>query len=282
MNNDILIVDDDVFPEADELRKYLVNAGYSVYDVIQESDKAFKFAVEKRPTIIFVDISLLNKPRSESRDTEGIKFAKKICSEYDAHIIFYTAWPETDMEALIEKLKYFGPYDFIAKPSTRAHILAIVKIAFQKLSKKRVFISYNHVNRNMLNECHKFLKSMISARIIECFIDKISIKPGEKWKEMILRKLSNADIVILLVSIEFVNSEFICDYELPIIHDAADSGRIRVITVFVNPIPRKTLERLDILKYKGINLPKDYIASWSEIKRSRECWVKIAEILEGE
>ncbi len=47
------------------------------------------------------------------------------------------------------------------------------------------------------------------------FIEPTKIKAGDKWKEKIERALEKSAIAILLISADFLASDFIVDNELP-------------------------------------------------------------------
>jgi hypothetical protein len=75
-----------------------------------------------------------------------------------------------------------------------------------------VFISYSHEDRDELEELVTHL-SLLKREGVKVFDDG-EIEVGEKWSNVIKDNLKAADIVVLLVSANFVNSDFIFEKEL--------------------------------------------------------------------
>ncbi len=77
----------------------------------------------------------------------------------------------------------------------------------------RVFLSYSHVDEKYRNELAKHLKSLELQGIIETWHDRC-LAPGDEWANKIDDELRRADIILLLVSIDFINSEYCIDLEM--------------------------------------------------------------------
>jgi hypothetical protein len=65
------------------------------------------------------------------------------------------------------------------------------------------------------------------------------IEPGKRWEVEIYRALDNADIVILLVSAYFVESEFCYSKELKRALEREAEGRATIVPVRVRPVSLK-------------------------------------------
>ena len=68
-------------------------------------------------------------------------------------------------------------------------------------------------DEELKNELVKHLEPLRRLNLIETWHDR-KIKPGDEWDRLILGKLGKADIVLLLVSIDFINSAYCYDVEL--------------------------------------------------------------------
>ncbi len=77
-----------------------------------------------------------------------------------------------------------------------------------------IFISYAHEDRALMEELIKHLSALVRQRTIDIWQDG-HILAGNDWRHEIGAKLDTADIVMFLVSPDFMNSGFIWDEELP-------------------------------------------------------------------
>lgn len=76
-----------------------------------------------------------------------------------------------------------------------------------------VFISYSHADESLKAELVKHLVPLQRLNLIDAWNDQ-KITPGDDWAKSISKTLEAADIVLLLVSIDFINSNYCYDIEL--------------------------------------------------------------------
>jgi hypothetical protein len=95
-----------------------------------------------------------------------------------------------------------------------------------------VFISYSHVDEPFKNDLVKHLDPLRRLGLIETWHDR-KIKPGEVWDDTISANLEKAHIILLLVSIDFINSEYCYDTELERALERNDAGEAKVIPVIL-------------------------------------------------
>ena len=57
--------------------------------------------------------------------------------------------------------------------------------------------------------------------------------PGEDYRERITQEISRSKIAILLVSQEFLNSDFIREFEIPLIKSMLDRNQLKVVPILV-------------------------------------------------
>ena len=87
---------------------------------------------------------------------------------------------------------------------------------FMSISKpiaKKLFISYAHEDTSTMNRLLTHLKVMERNRAIEIWQDGL-ILPGESWDERIKKQIRQCDIFVMLVSPDFLASNYIWDEEL--------------------------------------------------------------------
>ncbi|WP_418604140.1 TIR domain-containing protein [Hwangdonia sp.] len=77
----------------------------------------------------------------------------------------------------------------------------------------KVFISYSHQDEKLKDELLKQLAGFKRRNIIDLWHDR-KIIPGQKWGKEIDKYLTEADIILLLISPDFIASEYCNDIEL--------------------------------------------------------------------
>jgi hypothetical protein len=80
--------------------------------------------------------------------------------------------------------------------------------------KTSVFISYSHTDVEYLDRLLIHLKPLEKSGALDLWVDT-RLRAGDKWKVHIERALQKAHVAILLVSADFLASDFITDNELP-------------------------------------------------------------------
>jgi internalin A len=109
---------------------------------------------------------------------------------------------------------------------------------------KRVFFSYSHLNTHWLGRLRAHLSGLRRSNDIETWDDQ-EILPGDEWNKVVKDKLKEADVFILLLSADFIASNYIWDVELKTaIKGFKDNGK-RVIPILVEPLDLGGLPGVD-------------------------------------
>jgi len=98
----------------------------------------------------------------------------------------------------------------------------------------RVFFSYSHADERLRDELAKHLRILERQGIIEAWHDR-RIEAGECWENEILNHLRAADIILLLVSADFLASDYCWDIEMKHALERHENGTARVIPVILRP-----------------------------------------------
>ncbi len=101
-----------------------------------------------------------------------------------------------------------------------------------KKSKLNIFISYAHEDEAMKNDLDKHLIMLKRSDKIEVWTDK-AIFAGDEWDKNILDAMEKADIILLLISVDFNNSKYIWEKELKFALDKHEKGLVRVIPILL-------------------------------------------------
>ena len=116
---------------------------------------------------------------------------------------------------------------------------------------QKIFISYSHLDCEWLERLCIFLKPLERRYEVDIWNDN-RIEPGTPWKEEIDEAIKTADIAILLVSQNFLGSEFILKDELPPLLEAAEKKGTKIVSLLIRPCQYMT----SILsKYQAVNTP---------------------------
>lgn len=95
-----------------------------------------------------------------------------------------------------------------------------------------VFVSYSHVDEKFKIDLVKHLTPLQRLGLIETWHDG-KIKPGDEWDRAITSNLKKAQIILLLVSIDFITSKFCYDIELSRALDRQEKGEAKVIPIIL-------------------------------------------------
>ncbi|HKI54277.1 MAG TPA: toll/interleukin-1 receptor domain-containing protein [Anaerolineales bacterium] len=96
----------------------------------------------------------------------------------------------------------------------------------------RIFISYAHEDEEMKKELDKYLKVLKRSGKVQVWNDRELIG-GQEWDETIMSELSKANIILLLISVDFNASDFIWDKELASAMKRHEEGTARVVPVIL-------------------------------------------------
>ncbi|ASC69216.1 putative GUN4 domain containing protein [Halomicronema hongdechloris C2206] len=97
-----------------------------------------------------------------------------------------------------------------------------------------VFISYSHRDEALKAELEVHLSPLKRQRRIQPWQDR-QIEAGTEWNQQILNALDAADIILLLISPQFINSEFCFDKEMQRALQRHQHGTARVIPIILRP-----------------------------------------------
>ena len=166
--------------------------------------------------------------------------------------------PECQYEIVAEKTLFYVNQELGILPK-------VVHQKYQqetKLERNKVFISYSHLDKDYLNDIQRHFKPFKND--ID-FWDDSKILPGQKWKEEIKKAIAETKVAILLVSTDFLGSEFIATDELPPLLESAERDGAVILTVILKPCLFEEFD--DLNKFQAINPPSRPISKMDENER---------------
>ncbi len=97
-----------------------------------------------------------------------------------------------------------------------------------------VFLSYAHEDEPVLRKLETHLSLLQRQGVISIWYDR-QIIPGTNWAEVIDQRLEQASIILLLVSADFLASDYCYNIEMSCALERDAAGLVRVIPIVVRP-----------------------------------------------
>src|SRR2546423_2881918 len=99
----------------------------------------------------------------------------------------------------------------------------------------KLFFCYAHEDEPLLNQLKSHLRPLQRQGLIDVWYDR-DISAGSDWEQEIKEQLHTAQIILLLVSPDFMASDYINDVELKRAIERHNSGEARVIPIILRPV----------------------------------------------
>ncbi|NET32879.1 MAG: SUMF1/EgtB/PvdO family nonheme iron enzyme [Cyanothece sp. SIO1E1] len=136
----------------------------------------------------------------------------------------------------------------------------------------QIFISYSHRDKQWLAQLQVHLKPLIRNRTIDVW-DDTKIEAGSDWQKEIDKALAAAKVAVLMVSPDFLASDFIANNELPQLLDGAKREGLTIIWI---PVRHSFYKATEIKKYQAAHSPEQPIAGLTPSEQDK-AWVDICE-----
>jgi len=94
----------------------------------------------------------------------------------------------------------------------------------------KVFISYSHNDRDACAELQKHLKSLEDNKTIKVWVDSHTLA-SQEWERPISDELNSAEIIILLLSKHFFNSDYCKNREMKRAFEREENGEVNVVPI---------------------------------------------------
>ena len=133
----------------------------------------------------------------------------------------------------------------------------------------RVFISYSHRDETLRLQLDKHLAPLKGQKVIESWHDR-QIQAGMEWADQIDDNLNKADIILLLVSPDFVASDYCFKIELIQAIKRHESGEAIVVPIILEPCDWSWLP---FAKFQAFPKDAKAITTWAN---SNEAFLDVA------
>ena len=122
----------------------------------------------------------------------------------------------------------------------------------------KLFYSYSHVDEELRNELEKHLAMLRREKILRGWHFR-KITPGKEWKNEIDRNLETAKVISLLVSPDFMNSDYCYDIEMKRAMELHNTGKARVIPIILRAVD---YSRAPFAKLQALPKDGEPVTSW--------------------
>jgi hypothetical protein len=144
------------------------------------------------------------------------------------------------------------------------------------MPRDQVFISYGHKDKKWHDDLDTNLKPYLRGGSIVSWSDQ-QITPGSAWFREIQSALTNSKVAVLLVSPDFLASDFVHEHELgPLLKEAEQGGGIKILWV---PVRDSAYHKTALKDYQAVLDPGTPLAKMMEADRD-SAWVRICEKIE--
>lgn len=138
-----------------------------------------------------------------------------------------------------------------------------------------LFISYSHVDEPLRKELGPFLEHLNGELFEEVWQDRM-IPAGAMWDEAISDKLDRADVIVMLLSQDFIASRYIRDREVPAALARHRAGNAVLIPVVLSPY---TWANSPLEKFQCVPRDMQEVTSWPDRKKA---WKLVSEEIQAE
>lgn len=158
------------------------------------------------------------------------------------------------------------------------NLTKIERTGKKEQAKASIFISYSHVDSEHLERLRIHLKPLEKNGVLEVW-DDTKIKVGDNWEKEIQIALARSAIAVLIISADFLASDFIIDNELPPILSKAQLDGTKIVPVILKPC--RFARDQNLSKFQALNPPDQPVQAMSETEQE-DLWDRLSQIIEAE
>src|SRR6266567_5253674 len=131
-----------------------------------------------------------------------------------------------------------------------------------------VFCSYAHTDEKWLRQLETHLSPLIRQGLISLWHDR-QILPGTNWSETIDDHLETASVILLLISANFIASDYCYGVEMKRALERHEANEARVIPIVVHPC---NWEHLPLASLQALPLDAKPISTYDSVD---EAWTQV-------
>jgi transcriptional regulator with XRE-family HTH domain len=128
----------------------------------------------------------------------------------------------------------------------------------------KIFISYSHRDKEYLDRLMVHIKPLERNGLVDAWVDT-RLQAGDRWEKEIEQALGQAKIAVLLISADFLASDFIIKNELPPLLHAAEENGTSIIPIILKPC--RFIREKNLCEFHSINSPDEPLSLINENER---------------
>lgn len=132
-------------------------------------------------------------------------------------------------------------------------------------ARKTVFVSYAHEDRKWANELVTFMAPWIRDKRVDLWDDS-RIQAGDAWQTQIQKAMEEATVAVLLVTKDFLASDFITKHELPVLLKRARQNQVRLAWIAVGS---SGVQATQLSEFQAVNDPSRPLETLSRVNETR-------------
>lgn len=160
-------------------------------------------------------------------------------------------------------------------PEIRSHVGRDGTIVTQQ-DAPLVFVSYSHADAKWLKRLRVHLKPLERYGTIDLW-DDTRITPGKQWRDEVREALGRAKAAVLLITADFLASDFIANDELPPLLAAAEERGTKILPVIIKPCRFEQTEELS--RFQAVNPPSKPLVAMRSAGQE-DLFVKLSHTIE--
>jgi TIR domain. len=177
-------------------------------------------------------------------------------------------------EAIAEHIRKVGRTSESDKPITQ---VGQNRATSESRIRNQVFISYSHKDTKWLERLQIHLQPLERLGLVNRWDDSL-IKPGENWREEIKEAIESAKVAVLLISADFLASDFVSTNELPpLLASAQEKGAV-ILPLIVSPC--RFEETKSLSQFQSVNPPSRPLTKMTPNNRE-EVFVALTRAIEN-
>ncbi|MGH9837280.1 MAG: toll/interleukin-1 receptor domain-containing protein [Blastocatellia bacterium] len=130
----------------------------------------------------------------------------------------------------------------------------------------KVFVSYSHQDEKWLKRVQVHLRDLTRRGLVELWDDK-KIHSGDEWRKEIETALNSARVAVLLISADFIASDFIAANELPPLLAAAKKDGVKILSLILSPSRFEQIESL--AEFQSVNPPSKPLIGLAKVEQEQ-------------